>query len=627
MARDDDGNVWAWDIEADDWDSVRCVVARSLAGDVERFAGPRALERMSDVMDRARGQWGAHAAGIYDTLLMSNVRPPWDELVMSGAAVLCARSGTLKLRDTFRWWLSPLSKVGQYLEKLEAARPTPRHPAGYWLKRDVDRTRIKDLTDAEVLDYCESDVTIELGGIVAALDYLDDAGAERAWTAGASALKLLQVMEPAAWRLLERHALTLETATAAGDVVRGARVENWARGVVDGVYSYDFKSAYPAAYAFRELPIGARRAPATTAHPGAVIRCRWFWPWRDQIPPVLDELTGAGAGWCEAWCVPDEVDLLRRCGARHLERLAAWEPAMMVPIGQIFARRLYKEKEAGSFFGKVFLNSLHGKFSESPIKDFWRLKKPEKWYGPPPTMAGPYWRGLEVDVDKRGRVARHIQPLAAAHILGRTRARLTEVILAVQAAGGRVFYCDTDSVHCDLPPERMPVALGGKLGELAPEGGPFVGIYVAPKTYALCDPTSGRALKGAGKGIPWGSLKDGVRTDGATGAVTYRQARDKEQGADHRRRVYEEALEGRVVAVVKEGITSWATGVGGSLGWHAAKQARTVRPVERNKAWKPGGAPTTWAYRTPDEVLTATISDGAPAEIVPTAPDYSDPWS
>ena len=88
--------------------------------------------------------------------------------------------------------------------------------------------------------------------------------------------------------------------TAAWFLVRGARVETWALGRVPTVYCYDFKSAYPSAYMSKPIGIGARHL----AHgdddgaPGSVWRCRWFWPWRDKIPPVLDQRTGAGAGWC-----------------------------------------------------------------------------------------------------------------------------------------------------------------------------------------------------------------------------------------------------------------------------------------------------------------------------------------
>ncbi len=260
MARREQRKTWMWDIESVDWDKPRCVVAVSTDGDVERFAGPGCLAAMSGVMDSAGGQWVAHFGGIYDTLLLSNERDPWDELIMSGSSVLCARSGSIKVRDSGRWWLCGLGKVGTYLEELERQKPAAvQKPVGYWLKQDVDRTRIEELTEAECLTYCESDCRIGLQGIVEATRYMQEAGAKVAWTAGACALSLLQTHERASWRLLDRHALTLDDAISASECVRGARVENWARGLVRGVYVYDFKIAYPAAYAFQDVPIGARR--------------------------------------------------------------------------------------------------------------------------------------------------------------------------------------------------------------------------------------------------------------------------------------------------------------------------------------------------------------------------------
>jgi len=67
--------TWAWDIEAEQWDRVTTVCAVSDAGDVEKFSGPGCLERFQDqVAERDRGTFVAHAGGIYDTLLYSQVR-------------------------------------------------------------------------------------------------------------------------------------------------------------------------------------------------------------------------------------------------------------------------------------------------------------------------------------------------------------------------------------------------------------------------------------------------------------------------------------------------------------------------------------------------------------------------
>ncbi len=603
---------WSWDIEALEWDRPRCVVAISSDGDLERFAGPGCLERMGDVIERTRGTWVAHAGGIYDTLLYSQIREKlWQELIMSGSAVLCAVDGNLRMRDSFRWWLSGLKKVGEYLEKKENERPGGRRfPVGHWLKKDVDRSRMHLLSDEETLAYCESDTSILMEGIVQAREYATARGAVPKWTAGSSALSLLEQLEPASWRTLARHALDLETATAASACVRGARVENWAQGRVPVVYVYDFKSAYPASYADLPLGIGARKlGPLDDDCPGAVWRIRWFWPWRNVIPPILDQITGAGAGWCEAWAVEDEIRILEDLDVKY-QRVEGWAPAQMFPLGQVFARDLYNEKEQGSFFGKVYLNSLHGKYSESPLKTTWTRDKPTDYYGRPPELvAGSYWRGVKADVDAAGMCRRHVQPLAGAHILGRARAKLYKAIAAVVEAGGEVYYCDTDSVHCNLPPEKMPMELGTGMGALAFEGGPFEGIYVASKAYCLIphDPAlrAKAKIKGALKGMPWNAMVDGIcQEDGPRGAPLFRQARGDEKGSDLRVEVFERALtEPRGVELLKEGITSFGTGLRRKAGWTREEMPRTLRPVNGGKSWQQGGSATAWGYLTPMERL------------------------
>lgn len=620
--------TWAWDIEAEQWDSVTTVCAVSDAGDVEKFSGPGCLERFADqVAERDRGTFVAHAGGIYDTLLYSQVREkPWQELIMSGSAILSANDGTLKLRDSFRWWLSGLGKVGQYLDKVEQQRPQPRHTPGHWLKKDVDRSRIHLLTENEKTEYCLSDCQILLEGIQQAQGYLEDRKARAGWTAGSCALGLLQTLEPASWRILARHALPFETAIGASDCVRGARVENWARGWVPTVYVYDFKSMYPSSYAYKDIGVGAVHLDATDdTRPGAVWRCRWFWPHRDVIPPVLDQVTGAGCGWCEAWIVPEEARLLDEAGVL-VQRLEGWAPEDMVPIGQIFSRDLFAEKERGSFFGKVYLNSLHGKFSESPVKTSWTRDKPKTWYGKEPELVGQYWRALQQSLDPDGRCARHVQPLAGAHILGRARAGLYRAIRAVTAAGWEVYYCDTDSVHTNCPPELFPARLGDKMGALAFEGGPFRGCYVAAKAYCLIPHDGSGKIKGALKGIPWTQLKDGVRETSSSG-TRYRQARGDDVGADLRVEVFEEAFEPGGVVVVKEGIRSFTHGLRHRLGWAREETQRTLQPIERGKQWQPGGAATTWAYRTPAEVLIGPGDINRPHPHDPAdVPDEIDPW-
>jgi hypothetical protein len=594
--------MWAWDIEATDWDRVVCCTAVSSGGDVERFYGPDSLARLSTVMDQAKGTWGAHAGGIYDTLLLLNEREePFKELVLSGTAVLTAKDGALAVRDTFRWWLAGLASVGKAIDKAATAEGSA--PPGYWLKKEVDRTRIHDLTADETIAYCEHDSRILLEGMRRALAYLESQNARPSWTAGASALNLLAAIEPEAWRLLDRFRLDFETAVEARNAVRGARVESFAAGRVSPVFVYDFKSAYPSAYLAGPIPIGCRPARASDAV--AVWRCRWRWPWRERLPPVLDQATNAGAGWCEAWCVSEEIEDLERAGA-VVDRLQGFAGETVQAVGQDFARRLYDQKEAGSFFAKVFLNGLAGKYSENPVREKWTsIGRPVNWYGPEPVLRGQYWHCHEQNVDKHGKTPRHLQPLAAATILGRARSKLYRALAAVIAAGGRIFYSDTDSIHCDRTPEQMAAIaastgafrLGQSLGELNPEGGPYEGVYLGPKAYCLLD-ASGVAQKGALKGVPWNALRNGTEVDGV-----FQEARGPD-GRDTRREVFDRALKNGTARIAKAGISSFVSGLKRPAGWGRAELVRTIRPYEKTKATAPNSAD--WAYRTPAEVAVMT---------------------
>lgn len=588
--------IWAWDVETVDWDKPVCAVAVSEHGHVLRFSGSQCLTEMAEWQTKAGGQWIGHAAGIFDTLLISEHRDrPWDEVVMSGSAVLCARDGRhLKLRDSFRWWLASLENIGLYVDRLavlDGAEPGKLH------KQKVDRSRIESLTINEQLAYCESDCHILMAGIKRAREFLASHGARNAWTSGASALALLEALEPDHWRLMGRHALPVDIAIEVGECVRGARTEAFAHGYQKKVWVYDVKSAYPAAYARRPIGLGARKLlPGAEDVHGSVWRCTWHWPHRDMISPVLDQLTSAGCGDLSAWCCRAEVVLLQSAGALDIVRHEGWAPIAMAPIGQTFVDVLYREKESGSFFAKTFLNSLHGKLSESPIKESLTASCPEvaTVFGPPAEIIGSapheYWRYLVCPTDQRGKVARHIQPLAAAQILGRARANISSLLMQVQNAGGEVYYCDTDSIHCDLSPEMMPFALGGKMGEMACEGGPYEGLYLGPKMYCLWDGAG--VQKGALKGVPWKGLKDGVCEGGV-----YREARNGEKGSDLRLKVFE-AISEESARVAKQGLVSWTMGLK-TARWKKSQTVRTLKPQPREKQYMDGG----WQYLTPDEVI------------------------
>lgn len=586
--------IWGFDFETRKWDKAVCAVAISDKGDEQVFTGLNSIQQMEAFSRKAGGTWVAHAGGRFDLLLMHNYRTrPFDELILSGTTVLTAKEGKrLIYRDSYPWWLASLKKVGEAvgLEKL-----------------DVDRSRIEELTEKESVDYCRRDTQIELLGVLASRKFLQDSGARAKWTAGGCALSMLQALEAPSWDLLERYAIPFDKVIAPLSTIRGGRTEGWFRGEAHTVYTYDFKSSYPARYFDEPVGIGIRQAYPSDEI--GVWRCRWTWPWRDRIPPALDEWTQAGAGNCEAWLHTVEIEAFERAGVA-VKRFEGYAPLLSAPIGQVFARTMFKQKEAEKgavkFCSKVWLNSLHGKYGEHPIKEMFGSTKPTryeegslKYYD-----ESGYYRWSERHYDLvTGLCSPWTQPIAGGQITARARVALWDVIHALQTAGWDVYYCDTDSIHTNCPPHKMPVSLGSSLGQLALEGvgekgkggPPYRGLYVAPKAYLLISHKTGRAEKGALKGAPLKDLADGVIQHGV-----FRGARGTEKGRDLQIEFFERALRGDA-QIAKGGITTFASGLR-KAEWLNRPMTRTIRPVGRNKRFGSRGA---WRYLTPAEIQGA----------------------
>lgn len=582
--------IYSWDIETTSWDQILCACVVSSTGERWTFWGGDALERIADLMEELGGTWVAHAGGIFDVPLLMNVdRPKLSKLIVTGSSILCAEGPKrLKLRDTYPATLASLSKLGDWVGLA---------------KLDVDRGHLEDITQQETLDYCVRDCEVLLKATEAFLAYQESQGARKAWTAGAAAVSLLRALEPGTWALLRRHALDEHCAIGAAAAVQGGRVEAWAKGKIPRVWSYDFKSSYPARYAEQKLGVGCR--PAVPGDTCAIWLARWQWPDRRMIPPVLDAWCKAGAGWCEGWIVPEERAALIECGVA-VTLIEGWAAITEAEVGQNFVRELYAQKAQGVPWAKVYVNSLHGKFSETILKDQWTREHPsEYWAEIPPTKHGRWWHSVTKAIDKDGRAAPHVQPIAAAQILGRARVALWRVAHKLQNAGWEVYYCDTDSMHSNCPPDQMAaagIALGGQLGDLELESGPEAceGIYLGPKAYLLI--RDGEIVKSALKGVPLRAYEHGqVTRDYLSGDYVYAEAANRGHGEDLRIQLFENALHpDRNVFAVKEGITSFTRGVK-MRGDVYAKETlrRNIRPTSRGKKFGPG--PADYYYLTPRE--------------------------
>jgi hypothetical protein len=348
--------------------------------------------------------------------------------------------------------------------------------------------------------------------------------------------------------------------------------------------------------------------------------CRWRWPYRKRIPPALDRGSACGVGECQSWLIDEEIEAFEDCGVL-VERVEGWCPCEVTEIGQVFVDELYRGKEASgvsSFFCKVWLNSLHGRFMMRPLREKFTRWRPREWWGPiPPSPVGfddayvnesgdrgepLWWRYWQLDVAEDGKLRPTQQPIAGALILGRARVALWRIVDAVTRAGFRVFYSDTDSVHTDCPPDRMrdvvgAGAFGKSLGQLNYEGGPYHGIYLGPKAYLLLD-ESGAVEKQALKGVPLKSYADGVvllrgDEDGNVSRA-FAQARDDESGRDLRVEVFRAAL-ATEARCKKHGLTTFLRGVAKADDddrpeWRALdEEPRSIRPTSRGKVATPEG--------------------------------------
>lgn len=593
---------WTWDLETVDWDQPLCAVAVSEKGDVERFFGDDSVARVVDHMKKTRGVYGAHFGGGFDIPLALNVHL-FRKIILTGSNILCAEDKhSLTLRDTYPWFLNSLAKIGKAL--------------GFEKDESVDRTNLLAHTEKEILDYCQRDCEVLMQGVQGALAFLGGYGARAAWTAGASAMSLLRALEPGTWHAMQDNKIPVETVRSALDagVVQGGRVEGPARGYVPRVFAYDIKSSYPSQYATRDLPLGMR--PATRKDRVGVWRCRWVWHDRWRVPPALDQATHAGVGPCEGWLIDDEIAALEECGV-PVNRFEGWAPNTMVAMGQEFVRVLYAEKERGSFFAKVWINSAHGKWSEHPLKDCYTKYRPSEYFEPEGMKPeGPYWHWAEIKCDDKGFAAPHCQPLASALTLGRARVKLWRIIDALQRAGWEVYYWDTDSIFTNCPPERMPVPLGKELGMLAYEAGPCEGYFLGPKAYLLIN-EFGEITKQALKGVPLKSYNNAVEDDGvireakrARPATPGRPARDAEVGTDLRLEVFRRALTDKGARCMKDGVTSFLTGLHGVKGadgkrrevhWGRHPLERVITVCGRGKAH--GELSTDWCYLSTLEMV------------------------
>lgn len=114
---------------------------------------------------------------------------------------------------------------------------------------------------------------------------------------------------------------------------------------------------------------------------------------------------------------------------------------------------------------------------------------------------------FSVDTIESGFSYLSVPPLAVL-ITAYSRAYLGALIIAIASMGYKVFYCDTDSLFTNAPPEALESLIGSDLGLLKLEGHYDKALFMLPKTYALWDKEKTKLVsKGTGSSV----VKDVVR--------------------------------------------------------------------------------------------------------------------
>lgn len=173
------------------------------------------------------------------------------------------------------------------------------------------------------------------------------------------------------------------------------------------------------------------------------------------------------------------------------------------PILETFVRTLYEYRDRSredydpgmSQISKYIQNGLYGKFGMNQERT--RLiiagqqEIPEGAWPADGTPDSAIWYATET-IDQP-----YIIPQIAATVTAYSRVMLRNWMLAATELGGRIYYCDTDSIVTDV---SLPVS--AKLGDLKQEyGDNLSGNFVGPKMYALIesDGTTHVKAKGFGK--------------------------------------------------------------------------------------------------------------------------------
>lgn len=437
----------------------------------------------------------AHNAGRFDYLFFLSWLMEEGERLGYRFSIIPV-SSSIQLLDV--WKLGPDGRKAQTWRFLDSIRliPTSLQKAGkaFGLGGKVEHDLNRHENDPLWSVYLKQDCVLLYNVVSRFHDYIENVlGGEVGITAPSTAMKLYRrkYLKSSIPRTPDSHEFIRE-----GYV--GGRVECfYATG--ENLRYYDINSSYPRAM-LDPMPAGegvywqGKPAPFLADSCIGFVRANVDIPEDIAIPPLPTHDPDNGklifpVGRLSGVWEWGELQQAMSMGVRVEEwRDSWWYEQRTLFNDYVTDLYKYRDKSLPGFdpglaeICKIMLNSLYGKFGmKTQRKMIYRFDDPNLPDDAVPANNDPdcpVWYA-EKTVD-----AAYIMPQISARVTALARVRLLRAMLSAIELGGKVYYCDTDSVLTDV---RLPT--GSKLGELKDEypeqSGNIRGRFLGPKLYVL----------------------------------------------------------------------------------------------------------------------------------------------
>lgn len=269
------------------------------------------------------------------------------------------------------------------------------------------------------------------------------------------------------------------------------------------LYHYDVNSLYPYCYTRKPVPIGevshtGTHFPLDDTDYGGVLKIKGHVPENtNSYIPVLpyrytdeninQERVIFPCGEIEGWYMAKEVRYALEVGAlENVEIQDSYMSKYGYPFKE-YGERNYdlkdsidKEVKPGKYkIVKFLLNSFYGKFGMDRFHKSVKVGPVTKEFQEGKEIINDRLAEKGIMLEEEESFAAYILPRIASAITSQARIEMHKWFRKVHNKGGKVWYCDTDSVVTDIQLEE-----GTDMGEMDLEGTLEEGIFLAPKVYA-----------------------------------------------------------------------------------------------------------------------------------------------